>query len=171
MFDGCICIAVIHHLSTSTRRADAIKELARIVKTTGRILIYVWALEQELDDQRCENTPSCDSTTNEETVFKNNPSLCSSDKEAGENRNCIQVCEGRTKFQQQDLLIPWHLKSNKAKTVDGTENEADKETVFHRFYHVFKDNELRELCLQIENVTIEEIYLDRGNWCAILRKL
>lgn len=45
-FDVCICIAVIHHLSTAARRLAAIKELARIIRPGGRILISVWALEQ-----------------------------------------------------------------------------------------------------------------------------
>lgn len=51
-FDDCsidytICIAVIHHLSTEERRIDAIKELIRITKPKGQIMIQVWAMEQE----------------------------------------------------------------------------------------------------------------------------
>ena len=48
----CICIAVIHHLSTPARRLAAIEELSRIVRPGGRILISVWALEQNLKDTR-----------------------------------------------------------------------------------------------------------------------
>ena len=44
--DNVICIAVIHHFKTRTDRISAIKELIRITKTKGKILIYVWALEQ-----------------------------------------------------------------------------------------------------------------------------
>ena len=47
VFDAAICIAVVHHLSTEERRLAALKELVRIVKPGGRILIYVWAMEQE----------------------------------------------------------------------------------------------------------------------------
>ena len=39
-------IAVIHHFSSPERRLNAIKELFRIAKTGGKILIFVWALEQ-----------------------------------------------------------------------------------------------------------------------------
>jgi len=44
--DYAISIAVIHHLSTAERRKQAIKELIRVVRPGGRILIYVWAYEQ-----------------------------------------------------------------------------------------------------------------------------
>lgn len=45
-FDAAMCIAVIHHLSSVARRAQAIRELLRIVKPGGLVLVYVWALEQ-----------------------------------------------------------------------------------------------------------------------------
>ena len=44
--DNTICIAVIHHFKERTDRIQAIKELIRITKPTGKILIYVWAFEQ-----------------------------------------------------------------------------------------------------------------------------
>ena len=44
--DYAISIAVIHHLSTAERRKQAIKELIRVVRPGGRVLIYVWAFEQ-----------------------------------------------------------------------------------------------------------------------------
>lgn len=42
-YDGVICIAVLHHLSTTQRRRDAIAELIRITKSGGKILITTWA--------------------------------------------------------------------------------------------------------------------------------
>tara|TARA_B100000131_G_C17976419_1_gene556696 strand:+ start:271 stop:891 length:621 start_codon:yes stop_codon:yes gene_type:complete len=51
-FDYTICIAVIHHLSTPEKRKKAISELQRITKKDGKILILVWALEQENDSRR-----------------------------------------------------------------------------------------------------------------------
>ena len=50
-------IAVIHHLSTETRRLQAIQEINRILKIGGEALIYVWAYEQP----RFENEKSQDS--------------------------------------------------------------------------------------------------------------
>ena len=51
-FDYTICIAVIHHLSSESKRKLAINELIRITKPGGKILILVWALEQESDSRR-----------------------------------------------------------------------------------------------------------------------
>ena len=51
-FDFAISIAVIHHLSTTERRVQAITALLRTLKpgtngsAGGRILVFVWALEQ-----------------------------------------------------------------------------------------------------------------------------
>ena len=46
IFDAVISIGVIHHLVTGERRAQAVKELARVLRPGGKLLIYVWALEQ-----------------------------------------------------------------------------------------------------------------------------
>ena len=48
-FDFAISIAVIHHLSTTERRVQAIETLLRKIKpfaSGGKALIFVWALEQ-----------------------------------------------------------------------------------------------------------------------------
>lgn len=52
IFDNTICIAVIHHLSSTEKRKKAIQELIRVTKNGGKILILVWALEQESDSRR-----------------------------------------------------------------------------------------------------------------------
>lgn len=46
-FDSVISIAVVHHFSTVELRLKAIKELIRILRVKGTLLIYVWAMEQE----------------------------------------------------------------------------------------------------------------------------
>ena len=51
-FDNVISIAVIHHLKTKDERMKAISELIRITKPGGRILIYVWAFEQDQNSKR-----------------------------------------------------------------------------------------------------------------------
>lgn len=47
LFDAVLFIGVIHHLVSSERQAKAIKELERVVRPGGSILIYAWAWEQE----------------------------------------------------------------------------------------------------------------------------
>ncbi|XP_025889706.1 probable tRNA methyltransferase 9B [Nothoprocta perdicaria] len=46
-FDAVLSIAVIHHFSTEERRTRAIREMARILRVGGQIMIYVWAMEQK----------------------------------------------------------------------------------------------------------------------------
>ena len=45
-FDAVLSIAVIHHIATTERRVRAIRELARILRVGGRIIISVWSMEQ-----------------------------------------------------------------------------------------------------------------------------
>ena len=46
-FDAVISIGVIHHFTTPKRRAAAVCELARILRPGGKLMIYVWAMEQK----------------------------------------------------------------------------------------------------------------------------
>ena len=46
-FDAVISIAVVHHLSSGSRRLQALRELIRVTRKGGTILVYVWAMEQE----------------------------------------------------------------------------------------------------------------------------
>ncbi|CAD7093391.1 unnamed protein product [Hermetia illucens] len=46
-FDAVLSLAVVHHFATTERRVGAIRELARILRIGGRVVISVWALEQK----------------------------------------------------------------------------------------------------------------------------
>ena len=46
IFDAGICIAVLHHISTEERRVEAVREMVRVVRPGGQVLVYVWAMEQ-----------------------------------------------------------------------------------------------------------------------------
>jgi len=41
-FDFVLCVAVIHHLEHHERRINSIKEMLRVLKPFGRLLIQVW---------------------------------------------------------------------------------------------------------------------------------
>ncbi|KAF9466367.1 hypothetical protein BDZ94DRAFT_1281002 [Collybia nuda] len=52
-FDYAISIATIHHLATHERRKTAVKRLIEAVSPNhGRVLIYVWAIEQDALSKR-----------------------------------------------------------------------------------------------------------------------
>ena len=44
--DAIVCIASFHHLSNRDRRISALKEMKRIIKPGGKILISVWSKNQ-----------------------------------------------------------------------------------------------------------------------------
>lgn len=46
-YDAVLSLAVIHHFATTERRINAIRELARILRIGGRVIITVWAFEQK----------------------------------------------------------------------------------------------------------------------------
>ncbi|XP_078043753.1 tRNA (carboxymethyluridine(34)-5-O)-methyltransferase alkbh8 [Augochlora pura] len=144
--DAAISIAVIHHLSTHERRKQAIAELARLLRPNGKCLIYVWAKEQEKDTTQ---TAYLKYNTNKKD---NTPSCVQKLTEYGV---ILPVHENRTKFMSTDMLVPWKRKEG------GN---------FLRYYHVFEEGELPQLCSQVPMVKIEQVYYDEGNWCVILQK-
>ncbi|CAG2250544.1 ALKBH8 [Mytilus edulis] len=166
-FDFCICIAVIHHMSTQERREAAIIELLRILQSGGKLLIYVWAMEQERhkikskylkesklhntykDQSLCSNVNYSDKLTSEESASKENAYQGDS-----------QVMTIRAKMiQTQDVLVPWERK-----------DQDNNTTSFHRYYHVFKEGELEEKCGRISGCHVLEKYYDQGNWAVIVQK-
>ena len=52
LYDHTMSIAVIHHLRTRQEREQAIRELVRVTRPGGTVLIYVWAAEQPADSKR-----------------------------------------------------------------------------------------------------------------------
>lgn len=154
--DGCISIAVIHHLASHERRLQAIKEMARILVVGGQGLIYVWAKNQSLQNQKSSylrqnkrNNRTVDSDSNVETLV--------------ECFDGLPIHTNRTQFQHQDMLVPWKLKLSE------TNGSVDSKT-FLRFYHVFEENELESLCARVPGIKVVTNYYDQGNWCVIFQK-
>ncbi|KAK4204661.1 S-adenosyl-L-methionine-dependent methyltransferase [Triangularia verruculosa] len=170
--DFVICIAVIHHMSTRTRRQEAIRHLLRCVRTAeagqpgGQILVYVWALEQ------------------------------------GSSRR------GWDEGGEQDLLVPWVLKSQQKQPKQPKQRKGQKGTqdqnpsgaaasnnsgeappasettagpaaatttepdqghtdpVFKRYYHLYRKGELEEDVLAAGGAVITSGY-EKDNWWVV----
>ena len=167
-FDACICIAVIHHLSTYERQLSAIKELVRILRNGGLCLIYVWAAEQKFDDVSSSYLKENKRSVVPEISFLNKNSTINEQFSS----QTLVIHKNRTEFAQQDVLVPWKTKQNFSKTLEKKfgkkSNSSDSKHL--RFYHVFKKNELEHLCNSISNISIINSYYDNGNWSVILKK-
>lgn len=194
-FDVCLCIAVLHHLSTPERRLAGLKELVRVIRPGGLVLVYVWALEQEAKKVKKSELKEVEFTAKhypkrngnkggslkENDVSEELPTRTENFSSSSENStDCyfsrLRVNACREAFEQQDLFVPWRYsgpgkKQEKQGRANGEgDDDATEGHVFHRYYHVFQDGELRELCNQVSDVTVEKLYYDKGNWCVILRK-
>lgn len=106
----------------------------------------------------------------------------------------LTVHTNRTAFKAQDLLVPWHLKDEKRQRGENLVENAEKKKdddkacssyalctspgsetkrslpVYRRYYHLFQQGELEQLCGQIPGVRVQSSYHDQGNWCVILEK-
>ncbi|XP_066537011.1 alkylated DNA repair protein alkB homolog 8 isoform X2 [Hoplias malabaricus] len=179
-FDACVSIAVIHHFSTQKRRLAAVEELVRLLKVGGRALIYVWAKEQEFNKQKSKYLKVNKSQEEEEEEDSGIPAerVCESvseEKNEGKNSDTkLSIHTNRTGFVSQDLLVPWHLKNDLKTCFTGASKDktaaAKSSRVFHRFYHVFQQGELEDLCSLVKNAMVLESYYDQGNWCVVLKK-
>ncbi|XP_012286796.1 alkylated DNA repair protein alkB homolog 8 [Orussus abietinus] len=145
--DAAISIAVIHHLSTHERRKQAISEITRVLRPKGKCLIYVWAMEQ--------NRNSTKSTYLRFGTSKTENKGESQHKQIVDNGLSLPIHENRTDFTHHDMLVPWKLKKGQN---------------FLRYYHLFEEGELSQLCSEISSCQVNEVYYDQGNWCAILEK-
>lgn len=47
-FDNIICIAVVHHFKTESERLSAIKDLLKLLKSGGEMLLTFWAFETDI---------------------------------------------------------------------------------------------------------------------------
>ena len=86
-------------------------------------------------------------------------------------------------FTNQDVFVPWHFqekyeggKNTKNTESEGLTNTAIKaeekqSTVYHRYYHVFKKDELEGLFKELGGFEIIESYYDHANWAVEARKL
>ena len=50
--DAIICIAVFHHLKTNEERIKSLKEMARVLKKNGTVLLSVWSFHQPQKTKR-----------------------------------------------------------------------------------------------------------------------
>lgn len=149
--------------------------MVRILRPKGRGLIYVWAKNQALKAKSSyllqnkrnhrTNHNEVDSNDNEDNAI---PKSQMDEFKQNSQSSTLPIHTNRTEFEHTDILVPWKLKH--AKPADDSGTVSQHPTTFLRFYHVFDEGELEQLCKQFPNISIEKTYYDQGNWCIIFRK-
>ncbi|XP_067631080.1 alkylated DNA repair protein alkB homolog 8 [Eurosta solidaginis] len=182
--DGCISIAVIHHLATAERRIAAVREIARLLRPGGRALIYVWAKDQRANEKKSAYLLQNKALNKKKsTVEQQRQRLADEVLQLQEQEKQLQsllpdaphlaVHTNRTNFMQQDVLVPWKLKVTSAAFKDNN-NElqyiATSPNTYLRYYHVFESGELEAIIRNVPNVELLQSYYDQGNHCVILGK-
>ncbi|ORY15644.1 S-adenosyl-L-methionine-dependent methyltransferase [Rhizoclosmatium globosum] len=159
-FDFVVSIAVIHHFTSFDRRVAAVKELIRTLKPGGRVLIFVWALEQEDGSKR---------RFDKQDVFVpwNLDKKSFGSKAAGKEK--AGVAKGKEEVLEHGLnALSLKKEEGEVKEVVKSGNEN---IVYQRYYHVFVKGELDEVVAGAGGVEIETSGYDRDNWYVIAKKL
>ncbi|OII75119.1 hypothetical protein cand_004800 [Cryptosporidium andersoni] len=180
IFDGIICIAVIHHLSNSERRIQAVSELIRCAKKNGgKILIYVWSWNQVADTVGVRAVTSKDSLV--PWHLQKKYSKLGNERYNDYVRN-ITIGQDNNEITHKSPTKPY-------KTYNLSNN---KEHIIHvhperyliplqRYYHFFEEYEIIDICnhginlyhSQTEDksiISIKQIYFDSNNWAIELEK-
>ncbi|ALC42006.1 CG17807 [Drosophila busckii] len=159
--DGCICIAVIHHLASRQRRLQALRELTRVLRPGGRALVYVWAKDQCRNDRKSTYLRQNKAVNKQRTTEQAQRQQLSTELQQLTVMDNLEVSlpvhTNRTEFQQQDIYVPWKTK-------------GEQRTTFLRYYHVFEEHELEQLLTEVDHVVLRISYYDQGNHCVIFEK-
>ncbi|SBS84159.1 methyltransferase, putative, partial [Plasmodium ovale curtisi] len=170
--DLCISIAVIHHIGTHEKRRKAVAEMVRCVKVGGRVLIYVWAYEQQ---ENVVGNRKFDS----QDIFVPWYLQPQHTLETSYNEEAHKQVEQQGEEAYREVRPCYPAKKGKHLY---TRLQNRKGNTFHlfidvyllklqRYYHVFRKEELYELCTSIDGVQVEEFFFDCNNWAIVLRKI
>ncbi|ETI24078.1 hypothetical protein G647_03447 [Cladophialophora carrionii CBS 160.54] len=144
-FDFAISVAVIHHLSNSARRVQAIREILKTLKPPakssvpgsggGQALIFVWALEQK-DSRR--------------------------GWDHGDEQDVLVPWVLKQGHNTQPTA-----KHGSQGPLDGTCSPTP--TTYQRYYHLYREGELQQDVIAAGGKVVKEGY-DRDNWWVIITR-
>lgn len=131
------------------------REIIRVLRVDGEALIYVWAKDQMKDNQKSSYLKQ------DRKNRKEDHEEVTDVVETIESGVRLPVHTNRKQFLHRDLLVPWKTKGDCKQ-----ENKS-----FLRYYHVFEESELDNLCKTINGVEIIKSYYDQGNWCVLVKRI
>ncbi|OQR67653.1 alkylated DNA repair protein alkB8-like [Tropilaelaps mercedesae] len=190
VFDAAICIAVLHHLANLARRRQSLWQLIQAVRSGGKILVYVWAKEQRYSGVRSkylrDSVDAENSSTGKGTESIADRNFIDGQREHPKTQPDSDPVELKSRkmafIELRDSTVSIPVHTNRSDFTAGTDilvpwSKVAEGQVKHRFYHVFREGELRSLVNVVAAkedgqhlVTIEDEYYDEGNWCVVLTK-
>uniref|UniRef100_UPI00358F5DC6 alkylated DNA repair protein alkB homolog 8 isoform X3 n=1 Tax=Myxine glutinosa TaxID=7769 RepID=UPI00358F5DC6 len=140
-------------------KAETGEQSSQVLATEGKRKPIPDKNEPSSIDSAAARAGKCESSENGSTVL---------------STGLLSIHKNRTPFSSQDVLVPWHLKTQEkqnASPAGSSLSEPDQKSVQHRFYHVFRKGELESLCCRVPDIRVVEMYYDQGNWCVIFEKV
>uniref|UniRef100_A0AAV1VPC1 Fe2OG dioxygenase domain-containing protein n=1 Tax=Peronospora matthiolae TaxID=2874970 RepID=A0AAV1VPC1_9STRA len=165
--DAALSIAVLHHLSTLDHRLAAVKELLRIIRVGGQVIVYAWAHEQMKGSRRRFEEGRQDFMVpwNLDKRFVDVPR---EDPDAANTAEAIEPSEKANDIQTH--------RSKGGGVINGRDAEENvvaksEDCVVQRYCHMFKQGELESLVELAGNAKVESSYYDESNWAVVFRRV
>ncbi|SMN17809.1 similar to Saccharomyces cerevisiae YML014W TRM9 tRNA methyltransferase [Maudiozyma saulgeensis] len=173
-FDFAISIAVVHHWTTRERRVQAIHHILSKIKSGGQALIYCWALEQGESRRGYHEGMEQDvmvpwvlhDTKKKTKSKKSNVDHEKPDLTGIEPKDrATYVAQWRKdRAEQRAAEAAKALKEEEENQTTNTEQVTK-----YRFYHLYKEGELEEDCIQAGATIVSHGY-EKDNWYVIAQK-
>eukprot|EP00803_Ostreobium_quekettii_P005720 evm.model.scf_27.9 EVM.evm.TU.scf_27.9 scf_27:65880-70787(-) len=175
-FEAVLCIAVLHHVSSRSRRVACLREIVRVLVEGGQALVTVWAQEQENEEKTVKKWKPIQEHGNcggDYLVPWHLPmhrpetgalAACASGDPGGSAEGTTAECHSQPPIGGLNSLDVG------AGSNDGRIHSAKRSVVFDRYYHLYVKGELEELCTQVEGCIVREAFYDHSNWGVVLEK-
>jgi len=141
-FDATICVAVLHHLASKDRRVAAVRELLRITRPGGRVLVQAWAMEQGEESRH-----------------------------AFEDQDVLVPWRLQQRFLQPGQTESSPATTSLEGPCEHVEEQGDGQLLFQRYCHVYKQGELEEICSYVPGCRVVDSCWDKGNWVVEVVKI
>jgi tRNA (uracil-5-)-methyltransferase TRM9 len=158
--DFAISVAVVHHLSTPARRRAAIAALLSCVRGhgQGRVLVYVWALEQP------RSRRGWDVGSSQDTLV---PWVLREKKKAKQAKAPLPPPSKGTADAAGDA-DDGKAQDDGNQDGEGQGKDRDGKT-FQRYYHLYREGELEEDVVAAGGTVLDSGY-EKDNWWVICSK-
>lgn len=145
----------------------AIRELKRIVKVGGQVLVTVWAFEQEKKKYQEQDVMiKWHLQKRFEAPAKKTGQQKS--KRKGADQSPVQASSSAP----TDETVPKEPEpvAEPSQPEQVTPNDSSTAQVLDRYYHLFKQGELDELALEVGGLNIVKSVWDVDNWYLLLER-